>query len=40
MIGTIAGDDTIFVATVNARDQARFLDRFGLLIASRSEPTL
>ncbi len=39
VMGTLAGDDTIFVATANARDQARFLDRLGLLLASSPEPT-
>ncbi len=37
--GTIAGDDTIFVATANARAQARFLDHFGLLLTQAPEPS-
>ena len=31
VVGTLAGDDTIFVATANARDQQRFLRHLDLL---------
>ncbi len=33
VVGTLAGDDTIFVATAGARDQKRFLDRLHKLLA-------
>jgi transcriptional regulator of arginine metabolism len=32
VVGTLAGDDTIFVATAGARDQKRFLQRLQLLL--------
>ena len=30
VVGTMAGDDTIFVATATARDQQRFIQRLEL----------
>jgi transcriptional regulator of arginine metabolism len=33
VVGSIAGDDTIFVATTGARDQTRLLQRLGALMA-------
>ena len=33
IVGTIAGDDTVFVATASARDQSRLLHRLHALLA-------
>lgn len=33
IVGTVAGDDTVFVATAGARDQSRLLGRLRTLIA-------
>jgi transcriptional regulator of arginine metabolism len=39
VVGTLAGDDTVFVATAGARDQSRLLHRLQVLIAeSAPEP--
>jgi transcriptional regulator of arginine metabolism len=38
VVGTVAGDDTIFVATAGARDQGRLLHRLHHLLASSGEP--
>jgi transcriptional regulator of arginine metabolism len=39
IVGTIAGDDTVFVATASARDQSRLLHRLHALLAqSTAEP--
>lgn len=38
IVGTVAGDDTIFLATANAADQSRFLDRLGSLLDDEPEP--
>lgn len=39
VVGTVAGDDTLFVATAGARDQSRLLHRLhGVLAAAATEP--
>ncbi len=35
LVGTVAGDDTIFAATVSAAEQRRFLERLRHLLAER-----
>ncbi|MEZ5312848.1 MAG: hypothetical protein R2862_03910 [Thermoanaerobaculia bacterium] len=37
LVGTVAGDDTIFVATASAAAQRRFLERLRRLLAARRE---
>jgi transcriptional regulator of arginine metabolism len=39
IVGTIAGDDTVFVATAASRDQTRLLHRLRALLAAQPEPT-
>lgn len=39
VVGTIAGDDTVFVATAGAREQTRLLHRFHALLAHAGEPS-
>ena len=39
VVGTLAGDDTIFIATANAADQSRFLDRLGSLLDLEPDPS-
>jgi transcriptional regulator of arginine metabolism len=34
VVGTISGDDTIFIATSNARAQRRLIDRLSTLFRS------
>ncbi len=40
LVGTLAGDDTVFVATATAREQTRLLHRLQSLIASAANETL
>jgi transcriptional regulator of arginine metabolism len=39
IVGTIAGDDTVFVATSGARDQSRLLHRLQALLAEAASGT-
>jgi transcriptional regulator of arginine metabolism len=39
VVGTVAGDDTVFVATAGAREQGRVLHRLHALVAAQGEPT-
>lgn len=39
IVGTVAGDDTVFVATAGARDQTRVLHRLRALLAAAPVPS-
>jgi len=39
IVGTVAGDDTIFVATAGAREQTRLLHRLNALLAADAAGT-
>ena len=39
LVGTVAGDDTIFAATAGARDRTRLLHRLQTLLADASTPS-
>jgi len=40
IVGTVAGDDTVFVATAGAREQTRILHRLNALLAGADAGTL